>query len=235
MDGARHRRRGRRPGAQGRVPVSRRRRGDEAAGLRVWDGNRAVRLHAACQSESAYALLLERCMPGTPLGQLLPEPEQDVVVAALLRRCAQPHGPYPFRLLAQMCAAWAEEFEAGIRGRAASGPDRSRPGAGRDRAVPGAARDRGQPCAAGHRSARRQHPGRLPGAMAGHRPQAVCRRPCLRRPAAHAQLRRPAGRRPGRAGGPDGGPGSGSTPAGYACGYSPVPCRSPPARRCCAR
>ena len=28
---------------------------DEAAGLRVWDGNGTVRLHAACQTESAYA------------------------------------------------------------------------------------------------------------------------------------------------------------------------------------
>jgi hypothetical protein len=57
---------------------------DEAAGLRVWDGNGTVRLHAACQTESAYALLLERCLPGTPLGQVLPGPEQhgDNILAA---------------------------------------------------------------------------------------------------------------------------------------------------------
>jgi streptomycin 6-kinase len=48
---------------------------DEAAGLRIWDGNGTVRLHAACASESAYMLLMERCVPGTPLGQVLPEPE----------------------------------------------------------------------------------------------------------------------------------------------------------------
>src|SRR5216110_3716059 len=54
---------------------------DEAAGLRCWDGNGAVRLHAAHESESAYALLLEGCLPGTPLGQVLPEAEQDLVVA----------------------------------------------------------------------------------------------------------------------------------------------------------
>jgi len=41
---------------------------DEAAGLRLWGGNGAVRLHAACESESAYALLIERCIPGTSLG-----------------------------------------------------------------------------------------------------------------------------------------------------------------------
>ena len=85
---------------------------DEAAGLRSWDGNGAVRLYAAHESESAYALLLEQCMPGTPLGQALPEPEQDLVVAGLLRQLwAQRRAAYPFRPLAQMCAAWAEEFE----------------------------------------------------------------------------------------------------------------------------
>lgn len=87
---------------------------DEAAGLRTWDGNGAVRLHAAQDCESAYGLLLERCLPGTPLGRLLPEPEQDVVVAGLLRRLwAQPYRPHAFRPLAQMCQVWADEFEAG--------------------------------------------------------------------------------------------------------------------------
>jgi streptomycin 6-kinase len=85
---------------------------DEAAGLRVWDGNGAVRLLAACQTKSACALLTERCLPGTPLGQVLPEPEQDLVVAGLLGRLwAEQPGAYPFRPLTQMCAAWAEEFE----------------------------------------------------------------------------------------------------------------------------
>jgi streptomycin 6-kinase len=86
---------------------------DEAAGLRAWEGNGAVRLHAACDTRSAYGLLLERCLPGTPLGQVLPEPDQDVVVAGLLRRLwAHPHQGYPFRPLAEMCQAWADEFEA---------------------------------------------------------------------------------------------------------------------------
>jgi streptomycin 6-kinase len=86
---------------------------DEAAGLRIWDGNGTVRLLAACDSGSAYVLLMERCVPGTPLGRVLRGPEQDVVVAGLLRRLwAQAHQAYPFRPLAQMCAAWADEFEA---------------------------------------------------------------------------------------------------------------------------
>ena len=103
---------------------------DEAAGLRIWDGNGAVRLHDAAETDSAYALLIERCQPGTPLGQALPEPEQDQVVAGLLRRLwAQPDAAYPFRPLAQMCAAWADEFE---RDYAATSPaDRIDPGLAR--------------------------------------------------------------------------------------------------------
>jgi streptomycin 6-kinase len=103
---------------------------DEAAGLRAWDGNGAVRLHAACADESAYGLLLERCVPGTPLGQVLPEPDQDVVVAGLLRRLwEQPHRGHTFRPLAQMCHAWAEEFEAGYA--VAAPADRIDPGLAR--------------------------------------------------------------------------------------------------------
>jgi streptomycin 6-kinase len=103
---------------------------DEAAGLRIWAGNGAVRLRAACDDEFTYGLLMERCVPGTPLGQVLPEPEQDVVVAGLLRRLwAQPHVAYPFRPLAQMCAAWADEFEAGYA--AADPMDRIDPGLAR--------------------------------------------------------------------------------------------------------
>jgi streptomycin 6-kinase len=90
---------------------------DEAAGLRCWDGNGVVRLHAACDGKSEYVLLMERCSPGTPLGLVLPEREQDEVVAGLLRRLwAQPHSGYSFRPLAQMCAAWADEFESGYAG-----------------------------------------------------------------------------------------------------------------------
>ena len=103
---------------------------DEAAGLRIWGGNGTVRLYDVCDSVSAYGLLMERCEPGTPLGQLRPEPEQDVVVAGLLRRLwAQPHETYPFRSLAQMCAAWADEFDAEYA--AAGAADRIDPGLAR--------------------------------------------------------------------------------------------------------
>lgn len=103
---------------------------DEAAGLQAWDGNGAVRLYAASTSESFYGLLLERCLPGIALGNVLPGPEQDVVVAGLLRRLwAQPYQRDAFRPLAQMCAAWADEFEAAYA--AAPPEDRIDPGMAR--------------------------------------------------------------------------------------------------------
>lgn len=85
---------------------------DEAAALRTWAGNGAVRLYASCEMQACYGLLMERCMPGTPLGQVLPGPGQDEVVAGLLRRIhAQRPAAFPFRSLGQMCAAWADQFE----------------------------------------------------------------------------------------------------------------------------
>jgi streptomycin 6-kinase len=126
-----------------RFPSSEQR--DEAAGLRLWDGHGAARLYAACETESAQALLIERCLPGTPL-RALPEPEQDQVVARLLRQLwAQPHASYPFRPLTQMCAAWADEFERDYA--AAGAADRIDPGLARAgialfRALPETAADR---------------------------------------------------------------------------------------------
>lgn len=58
------------------------------------------------------ALLLEACEPGTFLSQALPPPEQDIVVARLLRQLwIEPPVGYPFRTLQSMCDWWADEFE----------------------------------------------------------------------------------------------------------------------------
>jgi streptomycin 6-kinase len=117
---------------------------DEAAGLRFWDGNGAVRLHAAWDSQSSYALLLERCVPGRPLGQIVPEHEQDEVVARLLRRLwVQPPAAWPFRPLEEMCTAWAEEFERDYAAADAAGridPGLARAGIALFRSLPGTAR-----------------------------------------------------------------------------------------------
>jgi len=80
---------------------------DEIAGLRFWDGDPTVRLLDA--DEALNAMLLERCEPGTHL-RSLPEPEQDVVIAGLLRRLwRRPRDPHAFRPLAEMTAHWAAE------------------------------------------------------------------------------------------------------------------------------
>ena len=79
----------------------------EIDGLRFWDGDPTARL---LQFDVGHnAMLLERCEPGTPLGDL-PEPEQDAIVAGLLRRLWRvPPEPHPFRPLAVMTEHWISE------------------------------------------------------------------------------------------------------------------------------
>jgi streptomycin 6-kinase len=85
---------------------------NEADALRVWNGGGAVRLHASATFDHTSALLLERCSPGTPLGVAKPGPEQDLVVAGLLRRLWRtPAQTHRFRSLQVMCNEWANEFE----------------------------------------------------------------------------------------------------------------------------
>jgi streptomycin 6-kinase len=114
---------------------------DEAAGLRVWDGRGTVRLHATHQGGSWSALLLERCLPGTWLARLVPGPEQDLVVARLLRRLwVQPAADVAFRPLSEMCAAWAGRFEEQYPGAAVRiDPGLARDGIAMFRALPGTA------------------------------------------------------------------------------------------------
>jgi streptomycin 6-kinase len=82
----------------------------EADGLRRWDGDGAVRLLDASIGDDTVALLLERCLPGTPLATR-PEPEQDEVVAAMLPRLWIAVPPdHPFRTLQAMCDDWAERL-----------------------------------------------------------------------------------------------------------------------------
>ena len=84
----------------------------EAAALRLWDGRGAVRLHDDHVDGDTTALLLERARPGVELGRSLPEPDQDAVVAGLLREMwVPPPAGHPFRPLAEMCDLWADEAE----------------------------------------------------------------------------------------------------------------------------
>lgn len=93
----------------------------EAAALRLWDGSGAVRLHRAAYDDRSLALLLERCDPGTPLAAL-PEPDQDVAIAAVLHRIwatpigALPGDDDPFEPLGVLCGTWADETEERLGG-----------------------------------------------------------------------------------------------------------------------
>jgi streptomycin 6-kinase len=83
----------------------------EAEALRLWDGDGAVRLLRYEADPRTLSFLLERCDPGTPLSALT-EPEQDVVICALLRRTwATPIARTAFRPLADLCRSWADEAE----------------------------------------------------------------------------------------------------------------------------
>ncbi len=82
----------------------------EIVGLRFWNGDPTAHLIDA--DEPLGAMLLERCMPGTVL-RMLPEPDQDVVIAGLLRRMWRaPAASDRFRPLSALTAFWAEETMA---------------------------------------------------------------------------------------------------------------------------
>jgi streptomycin 6-kinase len=85
----------------------------EADALRLWAGDGAVRCAAASTFDDTTALLLERCVPGTQLSCSLPEPEQDAVLAGLMRRLWEraPPAASEFGSLQDMCDRWAEGFE----------------------------------------------------------------------------------------------------------------------------
>jgi streptomycin 6-kinase len=76
----------------------------EAEALRVWEGDGAVRLLA--YDEGRWAMLLERCEPGTLLARAEPESALDVFIE-LLPRLWRDVGA-PFRPLAEEAAWWID-------------------------------------------------------------------------------------------------------------------------------
>jgi streptomycin 6-kinase len=101
----------------------------EAEGLQAWAGHGAVHLYATTEFGDTVALLLERCVPGTPLA-VEPEEHQDLVVTDLLRRLWRvPLSPgHRFRALQVMCEQWADGFEERI----AAAPSSVDPGLARE-------------------------------------------------------------------------------------------------------
>lgn len=85
----------------------------EIHALRFWDGSPTVRLLEA--DVDLNAMLLEQCQPGSALREL-PEREQDVIIAGVLRCIwSRPAPPHPFRPLSAMTAHWADETIAAVR------------------------------------------------------------------------------------------------------------------------
>jgi streptomycin 6-kinase len=76
----------------------------EAEALRVWDGDGAIRLLA--YDESRWAMLLERCEPGTLLAKVDPDLALDVLIR-LLPGLWKPVRE-PFRPLADEAAWWID-------------------------------------------------------------------------------------------------------------------------------
>ena len=84
----------------------------EIEGLRFWNGDPTVRLLEA--DDELGAMLLERCEPGTSM-RALPDSEQDVVIAGLLRRLwRSPPAPHSFRPLSVMTEYWSRETLADV-------------------------------------------------------------------------------------------------------------------------
>jgi streptomycin 6-kinase len=79
----------------------------EADALALWNGDGAVRLLK--HDPDAHALLIERCVPGTPLSEVGQDAALGVFVD-LLPRLWKPAGP-PFRPLADEAAWWLEHME----------------------------------------------------------------------------------------------------------------------------
>ncbi len=75
----------------------------EADALALWDGDGAIRLLE--HDRERHALLLERCVPGTPLSRIDPEDALGVLIG-LLPRLWKPAGA-PFTSLADEAAWWA--------------------------------------------------------------------------------------------------------------------------------
>lgn len=116
----------------------------EAEALRFWDGEGAVRCLASRSLKDTTALVLERCTPGHQLS-VVPEPEQDEIIAGLLRRLwvRVPQAGHPFGSLEEMCGLWADWFELDYASdRRSLDPGLAREGIAILRQLPGAADSR---------------------------------------------------------------------------------------------
>jgi len=80
----------------------------EATALRLYNGNGAVRVLAS--EEERGIILVERCIPGTPLLDVSDEDEANTIATSVLRRLWQAPIPssHPFDRATDRAAEWAE-------------------------------------------------------------------------------------------------------------------------------
>jgi streptomycin 6-kinase len=78
----------------------------EIDGLRFWNGEGCV--HLLEWDVALNAMLLERCEPGTPLFTI-PEEDQDVIIATMLKRLWRTPPPNKFRPLSTLVDYWRQE------------------------------------------------------------------------------------------------------------------------------
>jgi len=80
----------------------------EAGALRFWDGHGAVRLLA--HDPQRRALLLERCVPGTPLGTAYDDAVLEVAAGLMQRLWRPPSEDAPWPRLETEAARWLDEL-----------------------------------------------------------------------------------------------------------------------------
>jgi streptomycin 6-kinase len=76
----------------------------EPEALAFWDGDGTVRLIA--HDPATRAMLIERCVPGTPLGTKYDEPALEIAAQAMERLWRPPSDAVPWRRIEDVAADW---------------------------------------------------------------------------------------------------------------------------------
>ena len=80
----------------------------EPEALQFWDGDGTVRLIA--HDPATRSMLIERCIPGTPLGAEYDEASLEIAAAAHERLWREPPDDVPWPTLAGNCERWIREL-----------------------------------------------------------------------------------------------------------------------------